>query len=113
MFLPTLTEIRAGRDGAQSHFTHVALDGLPINDQFLAQFSRNLARAIERPLGIDFINAPFDPELFGRRRHRLIIQPAAIQTKQLGLNTQGQFPIRPVHQRDALTSREVRGQIFF
>ena len=113
MVLPPLTEIRARRNGAQAHFAHVALNGLAIDDQLLAKLGRNFARTIEWPLRIDLIYPALDPEVFWRWRHRLIIQPAAIQTEQFGLHTHRQFSIRPVHQRESLTSREVRDQIFF
>ena len=86
MVLPTLTQIRARTNGGEAHFAHVTLHRFPIDTQVFAQFLRDLARAIERTRGIDFINAAFDPELFGRRRHRLIVQPTAIQTEQFGLN---------------------------
>ncbi len=113
MILPPLTEIRAWTDPGEAHLAHVALHGFAIDQHLIVQLDGDLARAIERTRGIDFVDAPLDPEFFRGRRHRLIIQAAAIQTEQVGLDAHGQFAIGPVYQGDTLISREVRGQIFF
>ena len=106
-------QVRAGADRAEAHLTHMALHGFAVDDHLFVQLNFDLALTIERTRGIDFVDAPLNPELFGRRRQRVIIQTAAIQTEQVGLSAHGQRASAPVDQGDTLTSREVRGQIFF
>ncbi len=108
-----LTQVGARTDRAEAHLAHMALHGFAVDEHLFVQFDRDLAGPIERARGIDFVDAPLNPEFFRRRRQRLIIQTAAIQTEQVGLGAHGQFTIAPVDQGDTLISREVRGQIFF
>ena len=49
----------------QSHLLHVPLDGLAIDHlAFSAKLLVDAARTIERPSGIDFVDAPLDGQFF-------------------------------------------------
>ncbi len=60
--------------GENAHFAHVGLYGRTRNAEFRTQQEGNFARAIERAIGVDFVNASLDCQFTRRRRHRLIKQ---------------------------------------
>jgi hypothetical protein len=73
VFGGAFAQIGSGTDAGDTHFAHVALDRLAVDDQLGPQHRRDLARAVERPGGVDLVDAPLDVQLFGRGRRRLVI----------------------------------------
>ena len=113
MFGGPLAGVGTRTDAGDAHLAHVPLHGLAVDDDFLAQFHRDLARAIERVLGVDFVDAPFDEQFFRRSRHGRVVQAGAVEREQVALGFQAQFGIVAFQQGQAFSAARLRGQIFF
>ena len=92
MGLSAFAQVRPRCNATDSHFAHVPLDCLAGKlTAFPSQLYRDATAAIERKLGVNFIDAMFDCYFFCRRLDWLIVKTGAAHTQQLGLDSEGQF----------------------
>jgi hypothetical protein len=91
----------------------MALDGLAVDGHLLLQFDGDLARAVEGMRGADLVDAPLDVQVFGRGRHRLVVQTGPVEGEQIALGRQAQFGLAAFQQCQAFSAGQIRGQIFF
>ena len=91
MLQSTLAQIGSWTDASNAHFAHIALDPLAINRRELwLKQHRQLARAIERVRGVEFVDAMLDRHLLRRWRYRLIVQTAPRDAEQVSLGRKRQ-----------------------
>ena len=61
LLLRPLAQIGTGADPCNPHLTHMPLDRFAVDlNSFQLELSSNLSRSIERPFGVDLINAMFE-----------------------------------------------------
>lgn len=82
----SLADIRARGYASNAHLAHIPLHPLAIDGtKFRFQHHRQLAGAVKRVGGIDFINAVLDRHLLRWWRYGLIVQTAPTDAQQVGL----------------------------
>ena len=73
-----------------AHQAHQALRAFAIH----AQFERHFAAAVKRPLQVQLVEPPHQPQVFGALRLRLVIIGRARQAQQFALSRDGQLVFR-------------------
>jgi hypothetical protein len=91
MLTGSFAQIRAGMDAGTAHLAPIALDPLAIERmEVLLQEDRQLARAVKRVRGVQFVEEVLDGHLLLRWWQRLILQAAPADAEQSGLGCQWQ-----------------------
>jgi hypothetical protein len=96
-------------DASDAHLAHMALHQLAVEPQD----HRDLARAVERVVRVQLVDAAFESQFFRAGQRRLVIQAGAVQGEQFALGGQAQFRLFAFQQSQAFSAGQVRGQIFF
>ena len=107
-------QVRPWTDAGDTHFPHVTLAGLPVDQKAISAYLLcDAPRPIERVVCVQLVNLMLYLHLLGRWRDRLVVQARSVQTQQVSLDRHRKIRVVSLQEAHPFISRQAPGQLFF
>ncbi len=107
-------QVGSRADAGDTHLAHVSLHCFSVDlPPFSSQLCCHAARAVERVLGVDSVNAMLERHFLQRGSARLVIETRAADAEQICLHGERKHGRLPVNEHPTRSARKRRDQISF